>query len=141
MVILFACMQVFAGLAALCGAIAISKVEFEYIDDEAEYIQRNSANWEYAINFNVLMCCVLLLLASGGTLIIEIIMLVVSVVKKSSKAVVIVVSYSYPIVNWLWQCVQIKSRDSCNVDVNNAYLYVLCHKLKTLSYTVLKIIM
>ena len=114
MTILFVCMQVFAGLAALCGVIAISKVEFGIIDDEAEQLPRNSANWEHAINFNILICCVLLLLASGGTLIIEIIMLIVSVVKKSSKAVVIVVSYgyrnSYPIVNWLWPCMQIKSR-------------------------------
>ena len=130
-------MQVFAGLAALCGAITISKVEFEYIDDEAEYLQRNSANWEYAINFNVLMCCVLLLLASGGTLIIEIIMLVVSVVKKSSKAVVIVVSYSYPIVNWLWSCMQIKSRDKCNVDVTNPYLYDMLKRYCIIRVTIM----
>ena len=122
--ILFACMQVFAGLAALCGAIAISKVEFGGINDEADILQHNPGNWENAINLNVLLCSVLLLLASGGTLITEIIMLVVSVVMKSSKAVVIVVSYSYRfrIVNHTYG----HARNKCNVDVTNAYLYVLC---------------
>ena len=87
-------MQVFVALTALCGIIAISKVEFRYIEDEVKYtIQLTPDNWENAINFNTLICCVLLLLASGGTLITEIILFILSVVKKSSKVVVIVVSY------------------------------------------------
>ena len=85
--------QVSAGLAALCGIVAISKVEFSYVQGEAEYLRQNHADWELAINFNSLMCCILLLLASGVTLILEIVMLIVSLVKKTSKVFVIVVSY------------------------------------------------
>ena len=83
--------QIFAGLSALCGIIAISKVQFGSIQYEAESLQK--FGWKSAINFNVLICCVLLLLASGITLILEIVMLVVSLVKKTSKVFVIVVSY------------------------------------------------
>ena len=90
------CIQTFAGLAALYGIIAISRVEFSHIQDEAEYLQYNSANRKYVMNFNVLLCCVLLLFASGATLILKIVSLIVSVVKKSSKVFVIVVSYYSP---------------------------------------------
>ena len=83
--------QIFAGLSALCGIIAISKVQFGSIENEAEALQNYS--WKYAINFNVLICCVILLLTSGITLILEIVMLVVSLVKKTSKVFAIVVSY------------------------------------------------
>ena len=90
-------MQVFAALAAMCGAIAISKVDFEYMQYEIEYLytQGYNSEWEFAINFNTLICCVFLLLASGGTLLVEIILLIVLVVKKGNKVFVIVVSYQY----------------------------------------------
>ena len=42
---LHTCMQIFAALTALCGAIAISKLEVRYIEGEAKYIQRNPGYW------------------------------------------------------------------------------------------------
>jgi hypothetical protein len=85
--------QIFAGLAALCGIVAISKVEFGKLKYDAESLQQNYNGWKYAIDLNTLICCVFLLLSSGATLALEIVLLVVSVVKKTSKVFVIVVSY------------------------------------------------
>ena len=90
------CTQVFVGLIGICGIVAISKVEFQFLDEQAEFLGRNSDNWEFVIDLNVLLCSILLVLASGGTLIMEIVMLVISLVMKSNKVAVvpvIVVSY------------------------------------------------
>ena len=91
--ILISCIQVSAGLAALCGIVAISKVEFSAVQHEAEYLRQPYADWKTAINLNSLISCILLLLGSGATLVLEIVLLIVSLVKKTSKVFVIVVSY------------------------------------------------
>ena len=73
-------MQVFAVIAALCGIIALSKVNIDIVRAEIEVFASHPDQLKYAINTNTLICSSLLLFTCGGTLLYEIILLIKSIV-------------------------------------------------------------
>ena len=89
-------MQVFAVIAALCGIIALSKVNIDAVHAEIEVVASRPDQLKYAIFTNTLICGSLLLFTCGGTLLYEIIFLVKSIVSKNqnTKVLSIVVSYA-----------------------------------------------
>ena len=89
-------MQVFAVITALCGIIALSKVNIDIVHAEIEGVASHPDQLKYAISTNTLVCGSLLLLTCGGTLLYEIILLVKSLVSKNqnTKVLSIVVSYA-----------------------------------------------
>ena len=87
-------LQILLVLAGVSGAVTLSKVNYEFVKLEIQYLQAgNPDGWKRTINFNTLLCCALLLFACGSTLLLEIILLPISLVQKGSKIFVIVVSY------------------------------------------------
>ena len=76
-------MQMLAVISALCGIIALSKVNIEVVRVEIEFITSSPDQLKYAINTNTLICGSLLLLTCGGTLLYEIILLIMSIVSKN----------------------------------------------------------
>ena len=89
-------MQIFAGVTALCGIIALSKVNIDEVHAEIEAIRGYSLlGRKYpAILTSTLVCGSLFLLTCGGTLLYEIIILIKSIVSKdqNTKVLSIVVS-------------------------------------------------
>ena len=87
-------MQIFAGVTALCGIIALSKVNIDLVRAEIEAIQLYPELGKYAIYTGTLVCGSLLLLTCGGTLLYEIIILIKSIASKdqNTKVLSIVVS-------------------------------------------------
>ena len=81
-------------VTALCGIIALSKVNIEYVHAETVAVGAQPDQLKYAINTNTLICGSLFLLTSGGTLLYEIIILIKSIVSKdqNTKVLSIVVS-------------------------------------------------
>ena len=84
-------MQIFAAVTALCGIVALSKVEIES-GHAAVIVTPNLLKID--INTNTLICGSLFLLTSGVTLLYEIIILIKCIVSKdqNTKVLSIVVS-------------------------------------------------
>ena len=93
-------MQVFAAVTALCGIIALSKVNIDTVHAEIEFVTASSELRKYSINTSTLVCGSLFLLTCGGTLLYEIIILIKSIVSKdqNTKVLSIVVSQLYNII-------------------------------------------
>ena len=93
-------MQVFAAVTALCGIIALSKVNIDTVRAEIEFVTASSEPQKYSINTSTLVCGSLFLLTCGGTLLYEIIILIKSIVSKdqNTKVLSIVVSQLYNII-------------------------------------------
>ena len=83
-------MQIFAAVTALCGIVALSKVNIEATHPAVIV----TSHLKYAIDTNTLICGSLFLLTSGGTLLYEIIILIKCIVSKdqNTKVLSIVVS-------------------------------------------------
>ena len=90
-------MQIFAGVTALCGIIALSKVNIDEVHAEIvavkAYSELGLGNYP-AILTSTLVCGSLFLLTCGCTLLYEIIILIKSIVSKdqNTKVLSIVVS-------------------------------------------------
>ena len=91
-------MQILAVISALCGIIALSKVNIDAVRGEIEVVTSSPHLLKYAINTNTLISGSLLLLTCGGTLLYEIIVLVRSLVSKNQNTKVLSIVVSYAII-------------------------------------------
>ncbi len=82
-------MQVFAAITALCGIIALSKVNITLVHAEIEVVNDRPELLKFAIYTNTLVCGSLFLLTCAGTILHKIIILVVSILTKDQNAMVL----------------------------------------------------
>ncbi len=87
-------MQILAVITAICGIIALSKVNIDLVRAEIEVVTARPELVKYAIYTYTLVCGSLFLLTCAGTLLYEIIIVIVSIVSKdrNTKVLSIVVS-------------------------------------------------
>ena len=92
-------MQVFAGVTALCGIIALSKVNIDLVRAEIEAVKAYPELGKYAIYTSTLVCGSLFLLICGGTLLYEIIIFVKSIASKDENTKVLSIVVSQLVIN------------------------------------------